>query len=175
MYIIIDGYNLIRQSDHLRSFDRRSLEEGRSALIQFLAAYKRAKEHTITVVFDAWDGGGPVEERDRQAGIEIIYSRRGRQADDVIKAMVEKRTGVETLVVSSDRDVADYAAHRGASAVSSLEFERAVLRFYLQESVPSGRDEDEEGVLQAKGTKKKGPARRISRGAKEYQKRIRKL
>ncbi|MBN1545977.1 MAG: NYN domain-containing protein [Syntrophaceae bacterium] len=176
MHIVIDGYNLIRQSDHLRSFDRRSLEEGRNALIQFLAPYKKGKQHTITVVFDAWDGGGPLEERDRQAGIEIVYSRRGRKADDVIKAMVERKTGEETLVVSSDREVADYALHRGITALSSLEFERAVLRFYVPESFPvEGEDIAEEEERSARGTKKKGPSRRISRGAKNFRKRVKKL
>ena len=175
MQIIIDGYNLIRQSDRLRAFDRRSLEEGRNALIQFLAPYKRAKGHAITVVFDAWDGGSPLEERDRQAGIEMVYSRRGRKADDVIKAMVEKRTGVETLVVSSDRDVADYALHRGVSALSSPEFERAVLRFYTLESRSAVNEEAEEEERPGKGTKKKGPSHRMSRGAKDYQKKISKL
>jgi ribulose-phosphate 3-epimerase len=33
MHIIIDGYNLIRQSDFLRHFERRSLEAGRQALL----------------------------------------------------------------------------------------------------------------------------------------------
>ena len=107
MHIVIDGYNLIRQSDQLRSLDRRSLEEGRNALIRFLTPYKKGRRHAITVVFDAWDGGGPLEERDRQAGIDVIYSRRGKKADDVIKEMVSKGRGEETLVVTSDRDVAD--------------------------------------------------------------------
>ena len=141
MHIIIDGYNLIRQSDHLRSLDRRSLEAGRNALIQFLAPYKRGRGHAMTVVFDAWDGDSPREERDRQAGIDIVYSRRGRKADDVIKEMVEKRTGTETLVVTSDRDIADYAMRRSATAISSPEFERVVLRFYEQVSFPSASKE----------------------------------
>lgn len=176
MHIIIDGYNLIRQSDHLRSVDRRSLEAGRNALIQFLAPYRRGRGHAMTVVFDAWDGGGPREERDRQAGIDIVYSRRGRKADDVIKEMVEKRTGTETLVVTSDRDIADYAVRRSATAVSSPEFERAVLRFYERMAFPSASEEmDENEERGGKGTRKKGPSRRVSRGAKNFQKKIKKL
>jgi len=175
MHIIIDGYNLIRQSDHLRSVDRRNLEAGRDALIRFLAPYRRGRGHAMTVVFDAWDGGSPREERDRQAGIDIVYSRRGRKADDVIKEMVEKQTRTETLVVTSDREIADYAVRRSAAAVSSPEFERAVLRFYEKRFFPAVSEEMDEEDRSGKGTRKKGPSRRISRGAKDFQKRVEKL
>lgn len=176
MHIVIDGYNLIRQSDHLRSFDRRSLEEGRNALLQFLAPYRKVRPHAITVVFDAWDAGGPFEERDTHAGIAVIYSRRGRKADDVIKQMVEKKEGEEVLVVTSDQDVANHAVHRGAAAISSPEFERVVFECFAGAPVSSSDSpggEDDERTL--KGTKKKGPSRRLSRSVKELQKRVKKL
>ncbi|NLN59883.1 MAG: NYN domain-containing protein [Deltaproteobacteria bacterium] len=176
MHIIIDGYNLIRQSDHLRSADRRSLEAGRNALIQFLMPYKRGRGHAITIVFDAWDGDSPREERDRQGDIDIVYSRRGRKADDVIKEMVEKRRGTETVVVTSDRDISRHVVRQGTSSISSPEFERAVRRFYEGTAFPA-EPEAYEGTREraGKGTKKIGPARRSSRGARDYQKRIRKL
>jgi hypothetical protein len=175
MHIVIDGYNLIRQSDHLRPFDKRSLEAGRNALLQFLAPYRKGKHHAITVVFDAWDGGGPLEERDTQAGISIVYSRRGKTADEVIKEMVVGRGGEEILVVTSDRDVADHAVHRGATAISSPEFEKVIFRFCsgeLTSSEESGLDKDETSL---RGTKKKGPSRRLSRSAKDFQKKVKKL
>jgi len=175
MHIVIDGYNLIRQSDHLRSFDRRSLEEGRNALIRFLVPYKKGRPHAITVVFDAWDGGGPLEERDRQGGIDIIYSRRGKKADDVIKEMMGRRRGEEILVVTSDRDVADYAVRRGATAVSSPEFEEVVTRFHAGELASFSNEASEPEDRSWKGTKKKGPSRRLSRSAKDFQNRMKKL
>jgi len=175
MHIIIDGYNLIRQSDHLRSFDRRSLEEGRNALIRLLIPYRKGRPHAITVVFDAWDAGGPLEERDRQAGIDIVYSRRGKKADDVIKEMMGRGRGEEILVVTSDRDVADYVVRRGATAVSSPEFEEVLTRFhtgdppFVSDKAPDPDDRT------WKGTKKKGPSRRLSRSAKDFQNRLKKL
>ena len=175
MHIVIDGYNLIRQSDQLRSLDRRSLEEGRNALIRFLTPYKKGRRHAITVVFDAWDGGGPLEERDRQAGIDVIYSRRGKKADDVIKEMVSKGRGEETLVVTSDRDVADYAVRRGATVVSSPEFEEVVTRFHAGEPTAVSGEAADTDERSWKGTKKKGPSRRLSRSAKDFQKKKKKL
>ena len=41
MHLIIDGYNLIRQSDVLRAHERRGLEAGRKALLHMLAGYRR--------------------------------------------------------------------------------------------------------------------------------------
>ena len=88
MHIIVDGYNLIRQSDVLRGHERQSLEAGRKALIRGLAQYKRLRGHRITVVFDGWEGGSPLEERDLAGGVAIIYSRLGEKADEVIKRLV---------------------------------------------------------------------------------------
>jgi len=72
MHIYIDGYNLIRQSADLKHFERQSLEAGRHALIAWLASYRQSKDHRITVVFDGWKEGSPVEERDVSRGITII-------------------------------------------------------------------------------------------------------
>jgi len=40
MHIVIDGYNLIRQSDSLRRLEKFSLEEGRNGLIKKVAGSK---------------------------------------------------------------------------------------------------------------------------------------
>lgn len=172
MHIILDGYNVIRQSDAFRAFERSSLEEARSALLRSVALYQQAKGHRVTVVFDGWAGDSPLEERDRLGRVEIVYSRKGEKADEVIKRMVD-RSGEETIVVTSDREVASYADRHGGSAVSSLEFER-VLRKVPQEDEARGNPApaDDEEKRPAKG---KGPARRPSRRERAYQSRFRKL
>ena len=87
MHIIVDGYNLIRQSDALRQYERISLEEGRRALVRSLADYRKLRGHRITVVFDGWEGGSPQEERDlRRRGGDHLFpprgeGRRGDQTD----------------------------------------------------------------------------------------------
>jgi len=177
MHIIIDGYNLIRQSAALRRYERFSLEEGRKALIRFTALYKRRKGHKMTVVFDGWEGGPAEEERDRQEGIDIVYSRRGEKADDVIKRMVQHR-GEECVVVSSDRDIADFVSRRGGTAVSSQDFEALIdkVKDRMSDTQPrsdEGYDKDEDDVRE--GVKRKGPSRRLSRKKKMAMARIRKL
>jgi uncharacterized protein len=177
MHIIIDGYNLIRQSAALRRYERFSLEEGRKALIRFTALYKRRKGHKMTVVFDGWEGGPAEEERDRQEGIDIVYSRRGEKADDVIKRMVQHR-GEECVVVSSDRGIADFVSRRGGTAVSSQEFEALIdkVKDRVSDTQPrsdEGYDKDEDDVRE--GVKRKGPSRRLSRKKKAAIVKLRKL
>lgn len=164
MHLIIDGYNLIRQSDVLRSHERQGLESGRKALVHMLAGYRRAMGHRITVVFDGWLGGPPQEERDRESGIDIIYSRRGEKADEVIKRLA-RRHAEETIVVTSDRPVMDAAVRTGVTAIASREFEERVRR--ARDSVtraPAMRGKDDDGdEPPPKGTKKKGPSHRTSK------------
>ncbi|MGV8079035.1 MAG: NYN domain-containing protein [Syntrophales bacterium] len=172
MHVILDGYNVIRQSDTLRAFERRSLEEARTALARSVAAYQQKKGHQVTIVFDGWSGGSPLEERDRFGNVEIIYSRKGEKADEVIKRMVH-RSSEETIVVTSDREVADYANRHGGSAVSSLDFERILIRS-SSDSACRGAPEDT-GDEEERPGKGKGPSRRPSKREKAYQSRFRKL
>lgn len=62
MVILIDGYNVIRQSDNLRRYERKSLEAGRQALIKKLVEYEKKKNHQITVVFDGGKATGLMKE-----------------------------------------------------------------------------------------------------------------
>jgi len=131
----------------------------------------------MTVVFDGWEGGPAEEERDRQEGIDIVYSRRGEKADDVIKRMVQHR-GEECVVVSSDRDIADFVSRRGGTAVSSQDFEALIdkVKDRMSDTQPrsdEGYDKDEDDVRE--GVKRKGPSRRLSRKKKAAIVKLRKL
>jgi predicted RNA-binding protein with PIN domain len=175
MHIIVDGYNLIRQSDGLRQAERRSLEEGRNTLVRRLAGYRKLRGHRITVVFDGWVGGSPNEERDIAGGVEIVYSRLGEKADEVIKRMLEKGDE-EILVVTSDRDIATFAVRRGKSAIASHDFDAR-----LDRTATGAFAADADEVYEADdcdgrpGIKRKGPARRLSKQQRAAQVRIRKL
>lgn len=174
MHIIVDGYNLIRQSDVLRSAERRSLEEGRNALVRALAQYRRVRGHRITVVFDGWVGGSPQEERDLAGGVAIIYSRRGEKADEVIKRLVAAGSE-ELLVVSSDREVASFAARRGKAAIASPDFATRLDRIASGETDAGPPEEEGDDGPAARGAKGKGPARRLSKQQRASLARIRKL
>jgi predicted RNA-binding protein with PIN domain len=176
MHIIIDGYNLIRQSDSLRRFERLGLEKGREELIKRLAPYRKLKGHRLTVVFDGWIGGPLREERQREAGIHIIYSRRGEKADEVIKRIARKRSGEELVVVTSDREIAQAVERSGGVAIASPEFEtRMVLEgqvALLSEKGVSPEEDDDEEIRKSV---KKGPSRRLSKKERLTERRRRKL
>jgi predicted RNA-binding protein with PIN domain len=174
MHIIIDGYNLIRQSPSLWPFEERSLEEGRTELLRRLSAFKKDRGHRITVVFDGWISGSSKEERLTEHGITVIFSKRGEQADEVIKRMV--RHGRSSIVVvTSDRSIADTATRCGGTAISSPEFD-------LRLTMPSGNatsftddltDYDDEQVRLT--GKRKGPSKRMPKKQRRVMARLKKI
>ena len=167
-HIIIDGYNLIRQSFRWGMLDAQDMRAGREALLEDLAAYKKKKAFRITVVFDGAKAPGFFPKNDRIHGITVTFSHAGESADDVIKRMAETlREGA--LVVSSDRDVASFASRQGAGVIGSVEFERRVLGG----SIDSGAEESDSGW--AVTTKKKGPGRRLPKRERRTLSHLKKL
>jgi predicted RNA-binding protein with PIN domain len=172
VHIIIDGYNLIRQSAALSRLDRRDLQEGREALLDLLAAYKKIKRHQITVVFDGTDDYSLYRQRDQSKGIRMLFSRRGETADTVIKRMAA-REREKALVVSSDRDVTDYAATQKAATMGSLDFmEKLSMAAWSDEK---GIHPDDEMTGWNPTTRKKGPRRRLSKKERRNRKKTNKL
>ena len=172
MHIIIDGYNLIRQSDSLGRFESFSLQSGRNELIRKVSLYKKSRGHRITIVFDGWASDPLMEERDREGGIDIIYSRKGEKADEVIKRMAKKGEE-EVVVVTSDRNIADSISRNGGVAISSPEFETKLERASENDVAPSDSDDPDSSI--SLGTQKKGPSRRISKKQRAALKRTKKL
>ena len=171
LHIIIDGYNLIRQSPEMSRLDRIDLQQGREVLLQRLAEYRKVKAHRITVVFDGTDAPIPGGQRDRFGGVDVRFSRRGEAADAVIQRMAA-REKERALVVSSDRAVADFAAGRGAAVIDSSDFE-ARLELAAAGVSGDGQSPPEEGW--APTTRKKGPSHRLSKRHRRNRRKIGKL
>lgn len=172
IHIIIDGYNLIRQSPELARLDRQDLQLGREALVDLLAAYKKLKPHTITVVFDGAAEPALYGSRDRVEGVAIRYSHGGESADDVIRRMV-RREKSRALVVSSDREVMAAAESVGATAMNSAAFEeRVALAGYLAVKGGGSASESREWIPT---TRKKGPSRRLPKRKRRARVREQKL
>ena len=159
IHIIIDGYNLIRQSKSLSILDLQDIQLGRDTLVDMLAAYKKVKSHRITVVFDGNTAPLFSQQRDRRKGISIVFSHKGESADTVIKKMARK-DGQKALVVSSDQDIVESAAASGAATVSANDFENKLTMAFDMDGLQFDRD-DYKGWRPT--TKKKGPSRRLSK------------
>jgi predicted RNA-binding protein with PIN domain len=171
--IIIDGYNLIRQSHSLRRLDAQNLEQGRDALLERLAEYKRLRDHPITVVFDGWGGFNLSSTHSKHKGITVVFTAQGQTADEWIK----KRAGTVQYgaVVTSDREIGRSAERSGLVAIPSRVFERrmeAALFGEIEKDVFEEEGWEEEEIIQAK---RKGPARRLSKKEKKRQAILQKL
>jgi uncharacterized protein len=159
LHLIIDGYNLIRQSTALGRIDRRDITAGRDALLRRLAAYRRLKPHAMTVVFDGAGAPEAAPARDRVMGVRVVFSRHGETADAVI-ARLARQEGARALVVTSDRGLARAVESCGATVLDSLEFEARVAM-----AVALGGDDGprEDEPARRVSTRKKGEGRRLSK------------
>lgn len=172
LHIVVDGYNFIRRSRQLNDLDRQDILLGREALQDLLCAYKKASRHRITVVFDGRNAMAGAERRAPASGIQIIFSRNGRSADDVIKKIASQERE-KALIVSSDNDVFDFCTSRGAAAIRSEDFENS-----LYQTVYSADRRGEMRVAadeRKAGTKKKGSAKRLSKKERRLGLRVGKL
>lgn len=173
LHIVIDGYNLIRQSKDLSVIERASLEEGREALLERLASYRQVKHHPMTVVFDGSYADNLMQARGRHKGISIIFSRHGESADSVIKRLV-MRERERIVVVSSDKEVADFATEHGAATIGSNEFEnKIIMTAQLDPTLADLSEEEQRGWTPT--TRKTGPSRRQSKRKRKSHARTRKL
>jgi len=172
MHIIIDGYNLIRQSQRLKEIERYDLQAGREALVEAVAAYRRLKPFPVTIVFDGGDALPGMPRRDQLKGIRLRFSKTGELADEVIKRIIG-REKANALIVSSDREIIDYAQTKGAATISSVEFdERLEMAQYMDSK---GMDDAVPASGWQATTRKTGPSRRLPKRKRKMNKVLSKL
>jgi len=169
MHLIIDGYNLLHINRSLIRLNAIQLRWERDRLIDQLSAYQKLKPIGIIVVFDGWLGGWTTEKREIKKGIEVIYSRLGEKADEVIKRLVKEK-GSGAIVITSDRDISRFAERMDAAVIPSEQFREKLE--VSSNKVEGGLDEEEE---EEKGIKKKGLSRRLSKKEKRARVALKKL
>ena len=124
VYIIIDGYNVIRQTKKYLEAERSSLLHGREALLFDIEEFFAVVGYEGTVVFDA-GGTDSLEPSSEMFGcIDVLYTRRKQSADDLIrKLFLEKNEDYEGIViVTADRDLADGIIMKGGFSIKPPEF-----------------------------------------------------
>ncbi|MFB3884350.1 MAG: NYN domain-containing protein [Thermodesulfobacteriota bacterium] len=168
MHLIVDGYNLLHVTRSLSKLSSDELQWERDQLIHRLSAYRQLKPCEITVVFDGWQGGWVTGKKEWKKGIELIFSKLGEKADEVIKRLVKEK-GSGAVVITSDREVATYAEKMAAAVIPSDQFRDKMERSALRIEKPYEEDEEERG---AKG---KGPSKRLSKRAKRLKAALKKL
>jgi predicted RNA-binding protein with PIN domain len=125
------------------------------------------------VVFDGSHAPLFCQERDQVAGVRVVFSRGGEDADSVIARMAAAEQE-KAMVVSSDRQVAAAAQTCGSGTIDSPAFEQRLMLAVAMEMPPS--DADEPPVRRPRhATRKKGPSRRLPKKKRQQQRRIVKL
>src|SRR4030042_6663761 len=168
MHLIIDGYNLLHVTLPLSQGASEDLQRKREQLIDQLSSYRQKKPCEITVVFDGWRGGWVTEKRERNKGIDLVFSKLGETADEVIKRLVKER-GSGAGVVTSDRDISRYAQRMSAAVIPSDQFRERIE--------PSNFRDRENNAFEEEGARnsKKGPSRRLSKKQKRLKAALKKL
>jgi predicted RNA-binding protein with PIN domain len=115
--ILVDGYNIIKNSATFRNIETRNFTAARAALITQLVHRYRHTPHRVIIVFD---GDGASEQVSHDLRIRIIYSRHNETADSVIMRLAaEARTaGREVEMYSNDGEVQQAVAQQGGSVHS---------------------------------------------------------
>lgn len=121
--ILIDGYSLLNSWPDLTAGHSPFSATARAALIQRMGQYRDAVNIPITIVFDG--GAAPVGTPSDPApiGLEILYSKAGQTADQIIERLVELlRPHGEALVVTDDNAERDTVMSLGGSASNCMHF-----------------------------------------------------
>lgn len=116
MKIIIDGYNLLKnmlKKQHITDVER-------DAFINRLATYAMIKKHSVTIVFDGGPYGSTVQEKIKRGA--IVYSGSQLSADDYIMKILSTAPSSSIVLISSDRELKNYAEKRGVAVVPSEKF-----------------------------------------------------
>jgi predicted RNA-binding protein with PIN domain len=169
MLLIIDGYNLLHAGRSSLHLNPQELQRQRERLIDELSAYGRRKSCKITVVFDGWQGGWVEETREKKKGIEIIFSKMGEKADEVIKRLVKEK-GAGAVLITSDRDVQRHAEKISVPVLRSDQF-----REKMGNSANEFRKDLTEEEEDLRELKRKGPSRKLSKKEKRMRTALKKL
>ena len=94
----------------------------RETLVRRLSLYSQRKGHPVTVVFDAWREQTGLERHEHRTGVDVVFTKRGESADQVIQSLA-RQYGRACAVVSSDLEIIQTAQAHGAFVMRSHEFQ----------------------------------------------------
>ena len=121
--ILIDGYSLLHRWPELAPGRPRHSAAARDALLQKLRIYCDASHTPITVIFDGQGAPPGTPAPDSGRDLEVLYSARGRTADDLIeRATFRLREFGDVLVVTDDHAEQETVAAFGALVSSCRVF-----------------------------------------------------
>jgi uncharacterized protein len=125
--ILVDGYSLLHHWLELAPGKPRHSAAARQELIHVLTRYCDASGTPLTIVFDGSRPAQSPQESASTSGMEILYSRAGQTADQMIeRAAYRLKEHGDVLVVTDDFAERDTVMNFGAMASSCENFIRTV-------------------------------------------------
>ena len=174
-HLIVDGYNLLAQTGRIGGGTSLHSEMAREALLRDLATYRQRKSHAITVVFDGWQQGWGTEQREHRLGLEIIFSRRGEKADQVIQRLAAD-FGSACAVVSSDREIGDFVRAQGAFVMKAQEFVEKLREGSNSARVSAHKELDPGEDLHTKrSSEKRGNPRKLPKALRQRSRQLKRF
>jgi hypothetical protein len=125
--ILVDGFSLLHNWAELAPGKPRHSAAAREELVQVLAHYSDACGVPVTVIFDGAGAPPGTPEAVAPANLEVLYSRLGQTADDIIERLTHLLTPYgEVLVVTDDFKERNTVLSLGGMASSCLNFSQTV-------------------------------------------------
>ncbi len=143
MGYLVDGNNVLGHLFPDEPRDRRS----RYLLVSRLMVFQKVKKQRLELVFD-----GPPDQdlagiHSRQKKFFVRFPATGQKADDVIKDVIGRQKDFRHFfLVTSDRELRDFARARGAKTLSVREF-RVLVNKILRERRPAAELEKKATTL----------------------------
>ena len=151
--ILVDGYNVIKNTAEFHTLEQRSLSAAREALVYKLSAKYRHTPHQVIVVFDAEQ---PYEKEELVQRVRLIYTAQGVTADTVIAQLTNEATrrGQTVVAVSNDWEVRSNVTKAGGHIASSTQLNDQLnapprllaKRFQHQQGVLRRLQDNDEGA-----------------------------
>lgn len=122
LHLIVDGYNVLHADPRYRTLAERDPDAARARLVEDVAAWS-AGEARAFVVFDAAGNPAADGKPHHLAGIAVIFSPAGTDADSVIEALAHRfrADGHEVTVATSDAATQDAVMGEGVRRMSAAE------------------------------------------------------
>ncbi|AXK60511.1 NYN domain-containing protein [Candidatus Chromulinivorax destructor] len=119
MIIIIDAYNLLKTVLHTQFVQ----DAQRTKFLQLFEKYaQRRNSNEVILVFDG--GQDPYEVEENYKYLTLFYSGFMQSADDIIKKKLTTYKAFDILLVTSDRELRNYAKQYQIESLGSMEFYR---------------------------------------------------
>jgi predicted RNA-binding protein with PIN domain len=148
-YVIVDGYNVLFREARYAKLAEVDLDAARARLVEDVASWAAGEKRAV-VVFDGAGNPGSDGRPHHVAGVTVLFSRAGQDADAVVEALAlrYRDAGHTVLVATSDAETQATVMGEGALRMSASEFAgeladaRAEAREHASTGSRRGRLED---------------------------------